>query len=187
MFRLHSLTQVVFSRYVCAWISQDAWAKELQVTQKELQDQLSTAHQKLQSQAEQNSELVSELEALRKESAGLRMALQGQVFTNDSNGLMVHEQEEDDDGVLLSVTPVDDAKNGWPFSKSVAPSRGAVQAPPSGLDTHQNGYSLPSGFVGASINSGFEIFHSYFDASGVNKTAVREAHFVAAASASRSS
>lgn len=140
---------------------QDAWAKELQVTQRDLQDQLSTAHQKLQTKVDENSELHSELETLRKESARLRMALQGQVFTDDASGMLVHEQEEDDDGVLLSVTTVDDAGNSsaWPYPPSSAQTSGA--------DYDQNGSirsgGKPSSFIGASINSGFEIFHSYFD------------------------
>ncbi|GAB9472772.1 Myotubularin-like protein [Globisporangium polare] len=141
--------------------SRDAWAKELQVTQRELQDQLSTAHQKLQTQVETNSELHTELEALRKESARLRMALQGQVFTDDASGMLVHEQEEDDDGVLLSVTPVNDAgsSSAWPYPPNSAQTSGAVDG--------RNGRVLsngkPNSFIGASISSGFEIFHSYFD------------------------
>uniref|UniRef100_K3WV90 Uncharacterized protein n=1 Tax=Globisporangium ultimum (strain ATCC 200006 / CBS 805.95 / DAOM BR144) TaxID=431595 RepID=K3WV90_GLOUD len=127
----------------------DAWAKELQVTQRELQDQLSTAHQKLQSQVEENSELQSELEALRKESAKLRMALDGQVFTDNTNGMLVHEQE-DGDGVLLSMTPV----------------HGGSSRKNSVVDEGQNG-SILSGangsFISASISSEFQILTSYFD------------------------
>lgn len=123
---------------------QDAWAKELQVTQRELQDQLSTAHQKLQSQVEENSELHSELAALRKESAKLRMALDGQVFTDNTNGMLVHEQEEDDDGVLLSMTPVNGAGSSTRCSLT---------------DDGQSGTSC----ISAKITSKFEILQSYFD------------------------
>ncbi|TYZ65137.1 hypothetical protein PybrP1_007453 [[Pythium] brassicae (nom. inval.)] len=188
-FKWHTSALAIWSsfylRSLDAGDTRDAWAKELQVTQRELQDQLSSARQKLQSQAAANSELVLELEALRKESAGLRKALQGQVVTTGATGVLVHEQEEDDDGVLLSVTPVDgDApRRAWPFSKAAAPARGVLQAPPSGLDTHQNGYILPS----ASMNAGFEVFTSYFDASGVvnaSATGVREAHFASPSRAS---
>lgn len=130
------------------------------MTQRELQDQLSTAHQKLQTQVETNSELHSELEALRKESARLRMALQGQVFTDDASGMLVHEQE-DDDGVLLSVTPVNDAgsSSAWPYPPSSGQTPGAVN----GQNESTLSGGKPSSFIGASISSGFEIFHSYFD------------------------
>lgn len=160
------------------------------MTQRELQDQLSTAHEKLQTQVDANSELVSELEALRKESAGLRKALQGQVLAAGSSRLMVHEHEEDDDGVLLSVTPVDSdaSRTAWPFSTSApASTRSVREAPPSGLDTHQNGYSLPNGFVDASMQPGFELIHSYFDASGVvnaDATVARTAQFASPSRAS---
>ncbi|KAF4317727.1 hypothetical protein G195_008436 [Phytophthora kernoviae 00238/432] len=90
--------------------SRDAWAKELQVTQRDLQAKLSTAHQQLQCQVEQNSDLQSELDRLRRESAQLHRLLEGEVYSDTLNGLLVHQEDEDEDGVLLSVTPVAESR-----------------------------------------------------------------------------
>lgn len=125
---------------------QDAWAKELQVTQRELQEQLSSAHQRLQNQTEQNSSLQSELEKLRLESAQLRKFLDGQVISDSTGGVLVQEEEEEDDGVLLSVT-------------SVHPSASSVIG---GHDTVSSS-GVTGSFLGATISQDFEILHSYFD------------------------
>jgi hypothetical protein len=142
---------------------QDAWAKELQVTQRELQEQLSSAHERLQSQTEQNSSLQSELEKLRLESAQLRKFLEGQVISDSTGGVLVQE-DEDDDGVLLSVT-------------SVHPSDSSVIG---GHDTVSSTGATGS-FLGATISQDFEILHSYFD------PVEREAGSAASTSASTTS
>eukprot|EP00644_Phytophthora_capsici_P006310 jgi/Phyca11/18043/fgenesh1_pg.PHYCAscaffold_32_\ len=86
------------------------WPKELQVTQRELQDQLSAAHKQLQSQVEQNSDLQSELEQLRRERAQLARLLEGEVYSDTLNGLLLHEEDDDEDVVVLRVTPVAESR-----------------------------------------------------------------------------
>ncbi|DAZ92430.1 TPA: hypothetical protein N0F65_000214, partial [Lagenidium giganteum] len=121
--------------------ARDAWAKELQVNQRELQEKLSDAHSKLQNQVEQNSELLQQIERLRKEKDQLCLTLEGQVFRDFSKGMLVHEQD-DEDGVLLSVT-------------SVARKE-----------------ETQSSFIEASISPSFEILQSYFDPSATVSTTV---------------
>lgn len=122
------------------------------MTQRELQEQLSSAHQRLQSQTEQNSSLQSELEKLRLESAQLRKFLEGQVISDSTGGVLVQEEEEDDDGVLLSVTSV------HPTDGSSSIYSGVV----GGHDTVSSSVATGS-FLGATISQDFEILHSYFD------------------------
>lgn len=120
------------------------------MTQRGLQEQLINAHQKLQAQVEVNSELYNEVEQLRKESARLRMALEGQVFNDATRGLCVHEEEEED-GVLLSVTAVRQAKNGPPSAPISIPDRGNTTSS-----------VTDCGFIEASISPSFEIVQTYF-------------------------
>ncbi|KAG7386958.1 hypothetical protein PHYPSEUDO_014942 [Phytophthora pseudosyringae] len=140
--------------------SRDAWAKELQVTQRELQDQLSAAHQQLQSQVEQNSDLQSELEQLRRERAQLTRLLEGEVYSDTLNGLLLHEEDEDDDAVLLSVTPVGESRTTLetPCSESAA-------AIPGASETKVYSTTGVGCFLGGSMSQDFEILQSYFDPS----------------------
>lgn len=126
------------------------------MTQRELQDKLSSAHQKLQTQAEQNSDLQSELERLRLESAQLRKFLEGQVFSDSTNGVLVREEEDDEDAVLLSVTSVFPGDSG---------TESSVRSSSSG--SHDASYSscATGHFLGGSISKDFEILQSYFDPS----------------------
>ncbi|OWZ17676.1 Myotubularin [Phytophthora megakarya] len=136
--------------------SRDAWAKELQVTQRELQDQLSAAHQQLHTQEKQNSDLQNELDQLRRERAQLARLLEGEVYSDTLNGLLVHEEDDDEDGVLLSVTPVGE-------------SRTTLEMPcsDSGASTpSQNKIYSTTGvgcFLGGSMSQDFEILQTYFD------------------------
>ncbi|RLN98151.1 hypothetical protein BBJ28_00002451 [Nothophytophthora sp. Chile5] len=134
--------------------SRDAWAKELQVTQRELQEKLSTAHQKLQCQVEQNSDLQSELEKLRRESAQLHRFLEGEVYSDTLNGLLVHEEDEEEDGVLLSVTPVNHRSLGTDDDRAASSGKDEAKV----VSTSGVGC-----FISASISQDFEILQSYFD------------------------
>ncbi|ETI42361.1 hypothetical protein F443_12486 [Phytophthora nicotianae P1569] len=138
--------------------SRDAWAKELQVTQRELQDQLSTAHQQLQSQVEQNSDLQSELEQLRRERAQLTRLLEGEVYSDTLNGLLVHEEDEDEDGVLLSVTPVGESRTTLETSCSDTGS-----TTPGANEVKVYSTTGVGCFLGGSMSQDFEILQSYFD------------------------
>lgn len=124
--------------------TRDAWSKELQVTQREFKEKMNSEQQKLE---HEKSELQKELETLRQR---LQLALEGQIYNDSQRGLVVHEQVDDEeDGVLLSVTPVRtseiDPTIGFPPNESPALSTGI------------------SGFLGATINPDFEILHSYFE------------------------
>ncbi|CAH0487263.1 unnamed protein product [Peronospora farinosa] len=132
-------------------VYQDAWAKELQVTQHELQDQLSVAHEQLQSQVEQNSDLQSELEQLRRERAQLHRVLEGEVYRDTSNGLLVHEEDENEDGILLSVASVGESRTRLKTSSCTSESK--VYST-SGMGC----------FLGGSMSQEFEILQTYFDA-----------------------
>ncbi|KAL4093734.1 hypothetical protein PRIC1_011166 [Phytophthora ramorum] len=136
--------------------SRDAWAKELQVTQRELQDQLSVAHQQLQCQVEQNSGLQSELEQLRRERAQLHRLLEGEVYSDTLNGLLVHEEDESEDGVLLSVTPVGE-------SRTTLQTPCSDQDPTAASDAKVFSTTGVGCFLGASMSQDFEILQSYFD------------------------
>ncbi|GMF66092.1 unnamed protein product [Phytophthora lilii] len=138
--------------------SRDAWAKELQVTQRELQNKLSAAHQQLQCQVEQNSDLQSELEKLRRESAQLQRLLEGEVYSDTMNGVLVHEEYENEDGVLLSVTPVGESRTTLqtPVSDSESATAGASESKV--FSTTGVGC-----FLGGSMSQDFEIVQSYFD------------------------
>ncbi|EGZ04615.1 hypothetical protein PHYSODRAFT_535974 [Phytophthora sojae] len=138
--------------------SRDAWAKELQVTQRELQDQLSVAHQQLQSQVEQNSDLQSELERLRRESAQLHRLLEGEVYSDTMNGVLVHEEEDDEDAVLLSVTPVGESRT------TLQPSCiDGDTATPGASESKVFSTTGVGCFLGGSMSQDFEILQSYFD------------------------
>ena len=107
---------------------------------------------------EQNVDLHSELEQLRRERAQLHRLLEGEVYSDTPNGLLVHEEDETEDGVLLSVTPV-------------SKSRTTLEA------TSHNGGSNTFGaseakmysttgvgcFLGGSMSLEFEILPTYFD------------------------
>ncbi|KAG6969498.1 hypothetical protein JG688_00005296 [Phytophthora aleatoria] len=136
----------------------DAWAKELQVTQRELQDQLSAAHQQLQSQVEQNSDLQSELEQLRRERAQLTRLLEGEVYSDTLNGLLVHEEDENEDGVLLSVTPVGESRTTLETSCSDSGS-----TTPGASEIKVYSTTGVGCFLGGSMSQDFEILQSYFD------------------------
>ncbi|KAF1790512.1 Myotubularin family [Phytophthora cactorum] len=136
----------------------DAWAKELQVTQRELQDQLSAAHQQLQSQVEQNSDLQSELEQLRRERAQLTRLLEGEVYSDTLNGLLVHEEDENEDGVLLSVTPVGESRTTLETSCSESGS-----TTPGASEIKVYSTTGVGCFLGGSMSQDFEILQSYFD------------------------
>ncbi|GMF14665.1 unnamed protein product [Phytophthora fragariaefolia] len=137
---------------------QDAWAKELQVTQRELQDQLSAAHQQLQCQVEQNSGLQSELERLRRESAQLHRLLEGEVYSDTMNGVLVHEEDDDEDGVVLSVTPVGESRT------TLQPSCSDSDSSVPGMNEAKVFSTTGVGcFLGASMSQDFEILQSYFD------------------------
>ncbi|KAE8889742.1 hypothetical protein PF005_g7468 [Phytophthora fragariae] len=139
-------------------VYQDAWAKELQVTQRELQDQLSTAHQQLQCQVEQNSDLHSELERLRRESAQLHRLLEGEVYSDTMSGVLVHEEDDDEDGVLVSVTPVGESRT------TLQPSCIDGDAATSGAGESKVFSTTGVGcFLGGSMSQDFEILQSYFD------------------------
>ncbi|KAG6963338.1 hypothetical protein JG687_00006618 [Phytophthora cactorum] len=138
--------------------SRDAWAKELQVTQRELQDQLSAAHQQLQSQVEQNSDLQSELEQLRRERAQLTRLLEGEVYSDTLNGLLVHEEDENEDGVLLSVTPVGESRTTLETSCSESGS-----TTPGASEIKVYSTTGVGCFLGGSMSQDFEILQSYFD------------------------
>ncbi|TMW67659.1 hypothetical protein Poli38472_011279 [Pythium oligandrum] len=163
-FKWHTSSLAIWSAFYLRSLesndSRDAWAKELQVTQRELQEQLSNAHQKLQSQVDANSELHLELEILRKESARLRSALEGQVFNDATRGLCVHEEDDDDDGVLLSVTSV---RSSAPLTIPGSSNQVRSSRSGSGSSSHGAGSLESSGFIGASISPSFEILQSYFD------------------------
>ncbi|RLN88232.1 hypothetical protein BBJ28_00001574 [Nothophytophthora sp. Chile5] len=134
----------------------DAAGNSPSVTQRELQEKLSTAHQKLQCQVEQNSDLQSELEKLRRESAQLHRFLEGEVYSDTLNGLLVREEDEEEDGVLLSVTPVNHRSFGSSSSDDDPASSGKNEA-----RIHSNGGV--GCFISASISQDFEILQSYFD------------------------
>lgn len=130
------------------------------MTQRDLQDQLSTAHQNLQNQTEENSNLQSELEKLRLESAQLRKFLEGQVISDGTSGVLVREDDDDDDGVLLSMTsvhPFDDSRD--------ASGRGGSEIV-SRHDTVSTSGATGQ-FVGATMSQDFEILHSYFGDGGL--------------------
>ncbi|CAI5713101.1 unnamed protein product [Peronospora destructor] len=133
-------------------VYQDAWAKELQVTQRELQEQLSAAHKQLQSQAEQNSDLQSELEQLRRERAQLHRVLEGEVYSDTSNGLLVHEEDENEDGILLSVASVGESR-----------TRLKTSCIDSASETKVYSTSGVGCFLGGSMSQEFEILQTYFD------------------------
>ncbi|CAH0479121.1 unnamed protein product [Peronospora belbahrii] len=138
-------------------VYQDAWAKELQVTQRELQDQLSAAHEQLRSQVEQNSDLQSELEQLRRERAQLHRVLEGEVYSDTPNGLLVHEVDENEDGVLLSVTPVGESRT------TLEPSYNDMTSTPHGA--HQTKRYSTTGvgcFLGGSMSQDYQILQTYF-------------------------
>ncbi|KAG7399070.1 hypothetical protein PHYBOEH_009760 [Phytophthora boehmeriae] len=140
-------------------VYQDAWAKELQVTQRDLQAKLSTAHQQLQCQVEQNSDLQSELERLRRESAQLHRLLEGEVYSDTLNGLLVHQEDEEEDGVLLSVTPVTESRTTLRSAQSSSHS----DHDPAASDSKVYSTSGVGCFLGASMSQDFEILQSYFD------------------------
>ncbi|KAG6596078.1 myotubularin-like protein [Phytophthora cinnamomi] len=142
----------------CEEARMDAWAKELQVTQRELQDQLSAAHQQLQCQVEQNSDLQSELERLRRESAQLHRLLEGEVYSDTMNGVLVHEEEDDEDAVLLSVTPVGESRTTLQSSCINGDS-----AAPGGSESKVFSTTGVGCFLGGSMSQDFEILQSYFD------------------------
>ncbi|KAG1709450.1 hypothetical protein DVH05_020105 [Phytophthora capsici] len=137
--------------------SRDAWAKELQVTQRELQDQLSAAHQQLQSQVEQNSDLQSELEQLRRERAQLARLLEGEVYSDTLNGLLLHEEDDDEDVVVLSVTPVAESRT----TLEVASNENGATTPGSS-ETKIFSTTGVGCFLGGSMSQDFEILQSYF-------------------------
>ncbi|CAI5717052.1 unnamed protein product [Hyaloperonospora brassicae] len=138
--------------------SREAWAKELQITQRELHDQLSAAHQRLQSQVEQNADLHSELEQLRQERAQLHRLLEGEVYSDTPNGLLVHEEDETEDGVLLSVTPVSKSRTTLEATSHIGGSNtfgasGAKMYSTTGVGC----------FLGGSMSLEFDILPTYFD------------------------
>ncbi|KAI9916428.1 hypothetical protein PsorP6_017126 [Peronosclerospora sorghi] len=131
--------------------SRDAWAKEVQVTQRELQHELSAAQHELRSQVEQNSDLQSEVEQLKRERAQLHRLLEGEVYSDTLNGLSVHEEEdENEDGVLLSVTPMGST------------SRSLLEGAEDCSMTLTGGVGC---FLGAAMSQDFETVHTYFDPS----------------------
>jgi hypothetical protein len=162
-FKWHTSSLAIWSSFYLRSLesneSRDAWAKELQVTQKEMQEKLSTAHQKLQSQIEVNSELHQELEVLRKERERLQQALEGQVFSDKAKGMFIHEEDaEEEDGVLLSVTPVHGGTGSSSMMMESPPLHGLSPPTPSSLPP-----PLTGSFISASMTSHFEIIKSYFD------------------------
>lgn len=169
-FKWHTSSLAIWSSFYLRSLesneSRDAWTKELQVTQRELQEQLTSAHQQLQNQMETNSELNTEVEKLRKESAKLRAALKGQVFNDASRGLCVHEEDNDDDVVLLSVTPV--ARTG---PVAIPPNRRSPN--PALRSAHYRGSPASSCFLGATIRPNFEILTDHFDLCHVDRPSRR--------------
>ncbi|TDH72007.1 hypothetical protein CCR75_001032 [Bremia lactucae] len=132
----------------------DAWAKKLQITQRELHDQLSVAHQQLQSQVAQNSNLQSEVQLLRRERAQLARLLEGEVYSDSLNGLLVHEEEESEDGVLLSVTSVGESRTTLEPSSSDNGNVHSIEA--------QYSTTGVGSFLGGSMSQDFEIVQTYF-------------------------
>ena len=125
------------------------------MTQRELQDQLSAAHQQLQSQVEQNWDLQSELDQLRRERAQLHRVLEGEVYSDTPNGLLVHEENENEDGVLLSVAPVGESRTRL------------TQTFCSDRTSEPNRVYSTSGvgcFLGGSMSQEVDILQAYFDA-----------------------
>lgn len=136
--------------------SRDAWTKKLHVTQRELQTQLSVAHQELQSQVAQNTDLQTEVEQLRRERAQLTRLLEGEVYSDPQNGLLVHEEDESEDGVLVSVTSVGKSRTTLETSSDAGTTLLASEA---------KVYSTTGVgcFLGGSMSHDFKIVQTYFD------------------------
>jgi hypothetical protein len=119
---------------------------------------LNAAHQQLQTQVEQNSDLQSELEQLRLEREKMQRLLEGEVFSDTLNGLLVHEEDENEDGVLLSVTPVGESR-----TTLQAPSLDAESTEPGASEAKVFSTTGVGCFLGGSMSQDFEILQSYFD------------------------
>ncbi|OQR94323.1 myotubularin-like protein [Achlya hypogyna] len=130
---------------------QTAWAKDVARHQVALKSQLCDATQELQRQVELNAALLSKVSLLESKTHVLHAALQGQVFSD--RGVVVHEEvlprlesafegsDEDDEGVLLSVTQT-------PIDLVVDEQRKPRRE-----------------FIGGAITCPFEILPTYFHAS----------------------
>ncbi|KAG9406972.1 hypothetical protein AC1031_001606 [Aphanomyces cochlioides] len=140
-FRWHTSTMSIWSAFYLrslehreGVINQNAWAKNVQKNQEQLQVQLSEAKSQLTAQMELNAKLQAHVAALESKTIALHSALQGQVYSEP--GVVVHEAMEDtdfDEGVLLSVTQT----------------------------THVEKRDL---FIAATMFEPFEVISSYFDA-----------------------
>ena len=126
-----------------------------------MHEQLSAAHQQLQSQEEQNLDLHNELEQLRRERAQLHRLLESEVYSDTLNGLLVHEEDENEDGVLLSVTPVSKSRT------TLETTGSSSSAGTFGAKVGAKMYSTTGvgSFLGGSISLEFDVLPTYFDRS----------------------
>ncbi|KAI9916970.1 hypothetical protein PsorP6_017171 [Peronosclerospora sorghi] len=87
----------------------------------------------------------------KRERAQLHRLLEGEVYSDTLNGLLVHEEEdENEDGVLLSVTPMGST------------SRSLLEGAEDCSMTLTGGVGC---FLGAAMSQDCEIVHAYFDPS----------------------